>query len=80
MLQLLDYLVIYPNDDITYRARNMILAGNANATYLNVSQACSRAGAHIMLSEDVQIPLHNIPVLTITQIIKNVSHLTLKLN
>ena len=50
----------------------MILAGHSDAAYLNVYQARSHAGAHIMLSEDVLIPLHNGPVLTITQIIKNV--------
>ena len=53
MLQLLDYLYTYPNDDITYRANDVILARHANSAYLNVSQSCSRAGAHIMLSEDV---------------------------
>ena len=53
MLQLLDYLSTYPDDGITYCASDIILAGHANAAYLNVSQACSRVGAHIMLSEDV---------------------------
>ena len=72
MLKLLDYLATYPDDDITYRASDMILVGHADADYLNVSQSRSRAGAHIVLSEDIPIPLHNGPVLTIVQIIKNV--------
>ena len=72
MLQLLDYLATYPHDGITYRASDMILAGHADAAYLNVSKARSRAGAYIMLSEDVPVPAHNGPVLTIAQIIKNV--------
>ena len=50
----------------------MILASHADAAYLNVSKSRSHAGAHIMLSEDVPIPLHNSPVLTIKQIIKKV--------
>ena len=66
MFQLLDYLATYPNNDITYRASDMILDGHANAAYLNVSKASSRAGAYIMLSEDVPVPAHNSPVLTIT--------------
>ena len=48
----------------------MVLSAHSNATYLNVSKARSRAGAHIMLSEDVPIPKYNRPVLTIAQIIK----------
>ena len=72
MLQLLDYLTTYTDDVITYRTSYMILVGHADAAYLNISQACRRAGAYIMLSEDVLIPLHNGPVLTIAQILKNV--------
>ena len=72
MLQLLDYLATYPDDGITYRASDMILAGHSYTAYLKVSQACSHAEAHSMISEDVLIPLQNGPVLTITQIIKNV--------
>ena len=72
MLQLLDYLATYPDNGITYRASNMILARHADAAYLNVPQARSCAGSYIMLSEDVPIPLHNGPFLTIAQIIKTV--------
>ena len=71
MLQLLDYLATYPNDGITYHTSNMILAGHADAAYLNVSQARSRAGAPIMFSEDFLIPLHNGPFLMTAQIINN---------
>ena len=72
MLQLLDCLATYPNDGITYSTSNMILAKHADTEHLNVTQSRSRAGAQIMLSEDVPIPLHNGPVFTISQIIKNV--------
>jgi hypothetical protein len=51
----------------------MILAAHSDAAYLNVSKACSRAGAHIMLSEDVPIPAFNGPILTLSQIIKFVA-------
>ena len=45
MLQLLDYLATYPDDGITYRASNMVLAGHADASYFNVSKSRSHAGA-----------------------------------
>ena len=50
----------------------MIISAHSDATYLNVSSAHSRAGAHIMLSENTPLPSLNRPVLTIAQIIKNV--------
>ena len=50
----------------------MILSAHSNAAYLNVSCARSRAGAHIMLSENTPVPSLNRPVLSIAQIIKNV--------
>ena len=50
----------------------MILAAHSNAAYLNVSRARSRAGTHIILSENTPVPSINGPVLTIDQIIKNV--------
>ena len=71
--QLLDYLATYPNDGIIYRARDTILAAHSDASYLNVSRACSRAGAHIMLSEDTPVPSINATVLTIAHITKNVT-------
>ena len=49
--QLLDYVAIYPNDGILFRKSDMILAAHADAGFLNESQAGSRAGAHIFLSE-----------------------------
>ena len=72
MLQLLDYLATYLDDGITYRASDMILAVHYDAAYLNIRKYRSCSGAHIILSEDVPIPLYNGPVLNIAQIIKNV--------
>jgi len=68
--QLLDYVATYPNDGITYRASDMLLAGHADAGFLNESKSRSRAGAHIFLSEDTPTPAFNGPVLTIAEIIK----------
>ena len=49
----------------------MVLASHSNAAYLNVTKARIRAGAHIMLSEDVLVPTYNSPIINIAQIIRN---------
>ena len=41
--QLLDYVVTYPHDGITYRASDMILAAHSDASYLNERLSRSRA-------------------------------------
>ena len=51
----------------------MILAAHSDEAYLNVSNARSRAGAHIMLFKDPPPPPFNGPVLTLSQIIKFVA-------
>jgi hypothetical protein len=58
----------------------MILAAHSDAAYLNVSKARSRAGAHIMLLEDIPIPAFNGPILTLSQIIKFVASSAAKQN
>ena len=70
--QLLDYVATYPDDVILFRKSYMILAAHVDAGFLNKSKACSRAGAHIFLSENDPKPKLNVTVLTITQIIKAV--------
>ena len=50
--QLLDYCATYPDDGITYRARNMVLAAHSDSGFNNESRSRSRAGAHILLSEN----------------------------
>jgi hypothetical protein len=67
--QLLDYAATYLHG-ITYRASDMILSAHSDTAYLNVSKVRSRAGTHVMLSEDVPVPSYNGPVLTVVQIIK----------
>ena len=56
IMQLLEYKATYPSDGINFRASDMVLAAHSNTEYLNVIKARSRAGAHIMLSEDVLVP------------------------
>ncbi len=72
MHQLLDYVATYPNDGITYRASNMVLAAHLDASYLTESKGCSHAhtGAHIFLSEDDPILRLNGPILSLLQILK----------
>ena len=52
----------------------MVLDAHSNAAYLNVYNDCSRAGTHIMLSEEVPLPTFNVPILIIAQIIRNVMY------
>jgi hypothetical protein len=53
---LLVYVATYQNDGIVYWASNMILCAHADAGFLNETNACSRAGAHIYLLEDNLFP------------------------
>eukprot|EP00804_Cyclotella_cryptica_P010285 CCRYP_012220-RA/>CCRYP_012220-RA protein AED:0.20 eAED:0.26 QI:0/-1/0/1/-1/0/1/0/184 len=56
----------------------MILSAHFDATYLNARKARSRAGAHIMCSENDHDLSHNGLILTIAQIIKSVTSSTAK--
>jgi hypothetical protein len=67
---LLDYVATYPNDSIVYPTSNMILCAHSDASFLNKSQSCSHAGAHIFLLENDPYPQLNGAVLSIAQIIK----------
>ncbi len=53
---LLDYVATYPNDGIVYRSSDMILCAHSDAGFLNETNAQSRAGAHIFLSENDPFP------------------------
>ena len=48
--KLLNYVATYPNEGIVYWASDMILAANADTSYLNIRKARNRVGAHIMLT------------------------------
>ena len=68
---MLDYVAAYPKYGITYCARDMVLCGNSDATYINKTKYHSYAGAYIFLLEYNSVPQLNGPVLTVDQIIKN---------
>ena len=44
------------DDDITYRASDMVICAHADTGYLNSPKEKIRVGDHIMLSEDNPIP------------------------
>jgi hypothetical protein len=67
---LLEYVTTYSNDGIVYLASNMILCAHGDAGLLNETNSCSRAGAHIYLSEDDPCPQFNGAFISIAQIIK----------
>ncbi len=50
----------------------MVLAGHSDASYLSETNAQSRAGGHLFMSNDDAIPSNNGVILTISQIIKAV--------
>jgi hypothetical protein len=70
--QLLDHLAHHPNNNITFKASNMILAAHSDASYLSESKSRSRAGAHIFLSNDDPIPQSNGLVLSIAAVMRSV--------
>ena len=70
MNQLVNYMATYTDDGMTLQSISIILLSQSDAAYLNVSMACSRAGTHIMISEDAPVSRYNAPLLTIAKIIK----------
>jgi hypothetical protein len=75
---LLNYIATNANDSIVYRASDMVVYAHADAEYLNKTWSCSRAGAHIYLSENNPTQHFNGMVLTISTIIKFVMALAAK--
>jgi hypothetical protein len=67
---LLNYVATYLNDDIVYRASNMILCAHTDAGFFNKTSSCSRASAPIYLSENNLFLQFNGTILSIAQIIK----------
>ena len=68
--QILYHVETYPNNEITYRASDMILAAHSDARFNNDSKPIIRAGAHIFLSQNDPMSKWNGAILTISQIIK----------
>jgi hypothetical protein len=53
---LLDYGASYPSDGIVYWASNMILCTHTDKGFIYKTNSCSRASAHIFLSENNPFP------------------------
>ena len=70
--QLLDYVATQEEAVLTYHASDVKLAAHSDASYLSEPKARSRAGGHLFLSSDTQVPANNGAVLNIAYIIKNV--------
>ncbi len=71
-LQFLDYAASQEDAIVTYRASNMRLAIHSNALYLSEPKACSKAGGHMFMAGNEDIPINNNAVLNISQIIRAV--------
>ncbi len=67
--QYLDYVASQDKAILTYKASNMVLAIHSDASYLSKPKACSRAGGHMFMASDDEIPKNNGAVLNILQII-----------
>jgi hypothetical protein len=71
-LQFLDYVASQEDAILTYKASNMVLAIHSNASYLSKPKARSRAGRHMFMERQEEIPTKNGTVLNILQIIRAV--------
>ena len=70
--QFLDYAATHPDTNVTYRASDMILAVHSDASYLSKTNARSRAGGHLYMTNDLPNSAKNGAFLAIAQIIKAV--------
>ena len=72
---LMDYLYYHPNETLRYYASDMILQGEADAAYLVLPKARSRAAAWFILGNDPTskpTPKPNAPVYIMCNTLKNV--------
>ena len=68
----LDYMATQEEAILTYKASKMVLAIHSDASYLSEANARSRAGGHMFMATDEDIPQNNGAVLNISQIIRAV--------
>ena len=66
----LDYMASQDEAILTYKASDMVLAIHSDASYLSEPKARSRAGGHMFMSANDDIPTNNGAVLNISQIIR----------
>ncbi len=71
-LQFLDYAASQKDAIVTYQASDTRLAIHSNASYLSEPKARSRAGGHMFMAGNEDIPINNGVVLNIWQIIRAV--------
>ena len=70
--KLLDYAATHPDAEVTYRARNMVLAANSDASYLSETKYRSRAGGHFFMASNIAVPENNGAIQTVAQTIKTI--------
>ena len=70
--QFLDYMAMQDDTILTYKASNMALAIHSDASYLSEAKARSRAGGHMFMASNEEIPQNNGAVLNILHIIRAV--------
>ena len=68
--QFLDYPPSHPDAIITYNARNMVLSGHSDASYILETKARSKVSGNFFMSNNSAIPPNNGAIITIAQIIK----------
>jgi len=68
----LNYMATQEEAILTYKASKMVLAIHSDASYLSEAKARSRAGGHMFMATDEEIPKNNGAVLNISQIIRAV--------
>lgn len=69
--QFLNYAASNPNGSIVYRKIEMIIQAHADASYLTLPEASSRAGGYIFLGNKDRKPFNG-PILVLANIIMNV--------
>jgi hypothetical protein len=67
--QFLDYIASQDEAILTFKASDMVLAIHSDASYLSEPKARSRAGGHMFMASDDEIPKNNGAVLNILHII-----------
>ena len=68
----LDYMASQEEAVLTYKVSDMVLTIHRDASYLSEPKACSRAGGHMFMSANDDIPTNNGAILNILQIIQAV--------
>jgi hypothetical protein len=68
----LDYMASQEEAILTYKASDMVLAIHSDASYLSEPKARSRAGGHMLMAANNDIPTNNGAVLNTSQIIRAV--------